>query len=152
MSNKPKRQRLQSLHLINVCVTVLTLIAVGVLALVLPKPTVSEVERRELAKKPEFTLESWFSGEFAQQYDAYYADTFPQREELVTMASKIESMEGIRPDDVRIYQANSSGSQHSSHAFSFAEKGKRAASDPGIRDLNSEPCKKASHNSFIGCQ
>ena len=33
MSNKPKRQRLQSLHLINVCVTVLTLIAVGVLAL-----------------------------------------------------------------------------------------------------------------------
>ena len=22
----------------------------------------------------------------------------------------------------------------------------------GIRDLNSEPCKKASHNSFIGCQ
>ena len=57
MSNKPKRQRLQSLHLINVCVTVLTLIAVGVLALVLPKPTVSEVERRELAKKPEFTLE-----------------------------------------------------------------------------------------------
>ena len=105
MSNKPKRQRLQSLHLINVCVTVLTLIAVGVLALVLPKPTVSEVERRELAKKPEFTLESWFSGEFAQQYDAYYADTFPQREELVTMASKIESMEGIRPDDVRIYQA-----------------------------------------------
>lgn len=83
----------------------------GVLALVLPKPTVSEVERRKLAKKPEFTLESWFSGEFAQQYDAYYADTFPQREELVTMASKIESMEGIRPDDVRIYQANSSGSQ-----------------------------------------
>ncbi len=61
MSNKPKRQRLQSLHLINVCVTVLTLIAVGVLALVLPKPTVSEVERRELAKKPEFTLESWVS-------------------------------------------------------------------------------------------
>ena len=111
MSNKPKRQRLQSLHLINVCVTVLTLIAVGVLALVLPKPTVSEVERRELAKKPEFTLESWFSGEFAQQYDAYYADTFPQREELVTMASKIESMEGIRPDDVRIYQANSSPQQ-----------------------------------------
>ena len=52
MSNKPKRQRLQSLHLINVCVTVLTLIAVGVLALVLPKPTVSEVERRELSKKP----------------------------------------------------------------------------------------------------
>ena len=27
------------------------------------------------------------------------------------MASKIESMEGIRPDDVRIYQANSSPQQ-----------------------------------------
>lgn len=111
MSNKHSRQRLQSLHLVNVCVTVLTLVAVGVLALVLPKPTVSEVERRELAKKPELTLESWFSGTFAQQYDAYYADTFPQREELVTMASRIESLEGIRPDDVRIYQASNSSPQ-----------------------------------------
>ena len=62
MSNKPKRQRLQSLHLINVCVTVLTLIAVGVLALVLPKPTVSEVERRELAKKRSSPWKAGFPG------------------------------------------------------------------------------------------
>ena len=29
-------------------------------------------------------------------------------------------------------KAKITGSQHSSHAFSFAEKGKRAASDPGL--------------------
>ena len=91
---------------VNICAVVLALFAVGVLALLLPKPTVSEVEKRELAKKPQWTLSSWFSGEFAKQYDAYYADTFPSREELVTVAAKIESMEGIHPNDVRIYQSN----------------------------------------------
>ena len=38
------------LPFINICVVVLALVVVGVLALVLPKPTVSEIEKRELAK------------------------------------------------------------------------------------------------------
>ena len=105
--NRKKRNGDQ-LYLINICVTLLLLAGVGVLALVLPKPTVSEIEKRELAKKPELTLQSWFSGQFAKDFDSYYADTFPQREQLVSMTSRLESIRGYHPDDVRIHQGNSS--------------------------------------------
>ena len=102
---KREKQEGQSLHLVNVVVTLLILVAVGCLALILPKPTVSEIEKRELAKRPQWSWGSWFSGEFAKEYDAYYADTFPMREELVTAAARMETMRGLHPDDVRIHQS-----------------------------------------------
>lgn len=106
MANQKERSGSTSLHIINVSVILLALIVVGVLALVLPKPTISEIEKRELAQKPQWSLSSWFSGSFAEEYEAYYADTFPEREKLVSIASKMETMKGIHPDDVRIHQAN----------------------------------------------
>lgn len=91
---KKRTGKADYLPFINICVVVLALVVVGVLALVLPKPTVSEIEKRELAKKPQWTLSSWFSGAFAKDYDAYYADTFPQRENFVSVATKLEQMRG----------------------------------------------------------
>lgn len=102
---KKQKQEGQSLHFVNVFVTLLILAVVGCLALLLPKPTVSEIEKRELAKRPQWSWSSWFSGEFAKEYDAYFADTFPARDELVTAAVRMESMRGLHPDDVRIHQA-----------------------------------------------
>ena len=61
--------RSQQLYLVNVSVVIMLLVLVGILAVVLPKPTVSEVEKRELAAKPQWSLRSWFSGEYAEQYD-----------------------------------------------------------------------------------
>ena len=103
--------RSQQLYLVNVSVVIMLLVLVGILAMVLPKPTVSEVEKRELAAKPQWSLRSWFSGEYAEQYDAYYADTFPQREQLVSLASKLEQMQGVHPDDVRIHPAGGNAQQ-----------------------------------------
>ena len=103
--------RSQQLYLVNVSVVIMLLVLVGILAVVLPKPTVSEVEKRELAAKPQWSLHSWFSGEYAEQYDAYYADTFPQREQLVSLASKLEQMQGVHPDDVRIHPAGGNAQQ-----------------------------------------
>ena len=103
--------RSQQLYLVNVSVVIMLLVLVGILAVVLPKPTVSEVEKRELAAKPQWSLRSWFSGEYAEQYDAYYADTFPQREQLVSLASKLEQMQGVHPDDVRIHPAGGNAQQ-----------------------------------------
>ena len=105
--------RSQQLYLVNVSVVIMLLVLLGILAVVLPKPTVSEVEKRELAAKPQWSLHSWFSGEYAEQYDAYYADTFPQREQLVLLASKLEQMQGVHPDDVRIHPAGGSAQQQS---------------------------------------
>ena len=69
------------------------------------------MEKRELAAKPQWSLRSWFSGEYAEQYDAYYADTFPPREQLVSLASKLEQMQGVHPDDVRIHPAGGNAQQ-----------------------------------------
>ena len=54
--------RSQQLYLVNVSVVIMLLVLVGIMAVVLPKPTVSEVEKRELAAKPQWSLRSWFSG------------------------------------------------------------------------------------------
>ena len=54
--------RSQQLYLVNVSVVIMLLVLVGILAVVLPKPTVSEVEKRERAAKPQRSLRSWFSG------------------------------------------------------------------------------------------
>lgn len=78
------------------------LVVFGVLAAVLPKPTVSEAEKRELARKPTFSWTALLDGSLARGYEAYYADTFPFREGFVRLAAGIEGLYGIRYDDVRI--------------------------------------------------
>ena len=75
-----KKRNYNRFSVINAAAVLFALFSVGLISLILPKPTVSEMEKRELAKKPQWSLSSWFSGEFAKQYDAYYADTFPARE------------------------------------------------------------------------
>ena len=89
--------------LISVIAVMIGLISVGTAAVVLPKPTVSEIEKRELAAKPQWSLSSWFSGEYAKEYDAYYADTFPARDQLVSIAGKLDAAKGVYPDDIRIH-------------------------------------------------
>lgn len=104
--NNRKKQKQNRFSVINVAAVLFALFSVGLLSLILPKPTVSEMEKRELAQKPQWSLSSWFSGEFAKQYDAYYADTFPAREKLVSVSSEFEKIQGLHPDDVRIHQGN----------------------------------------------
>ena len=63
--------------------------------LFLERPVVSESEKRELEKFPEFSAKSWFSGEFADGLDRWFTDTVPHREELVGAASRLESFRGV---------------------------------------------------------
>ena len=59
------------------------------------RPTVSETEKRELEARPELTVDSYFSGDFAAQLDKYYTDTVPMRDVLVSAASLIENSRGV---------------------------------------------------------
>ncbi|MBP1561944.1 MAG: hypothetical protein J6C96_11995 [Oscillospiraceae bacterium] len=68
---------------------------IGAAMLVLERPSVSETEKRELTKFPTFSLESYFSGEFAAQLDKYFTDTVPFRDELTELASAINKAKGI---------------------------------------------------------
>lgn len=75
---------------------------VGVCSLLLEKPDISEMEQRDLAKKPKISWQNWFDGSFSREFDAYYADTFPMRDFLVAFSNGTKESLGIRYDDIRI--------------------------------------------------
>ena len=60
---------------------------VGVCSLLLEKPDISEMEQRDLAKKPKISWQNWFDGSFSKEFDAYYADAFPMRDFLVAFSN-----------------------------------------------------------------
>lgn len=79
---------------------------VGVLSVVLPKPTVSPVEKRDLAARPVLSVAGLFSGDFVRELDAHYADTFPMRDTLVQLAGSVKDLYGFRLDDMRVYSVS----------------------------------------------
>lgn len=76
-------------------------IAVGCIAgfVISLRPTISESEGRELTKFPEFTLESFLSGEYTSNINLWYSDTFPLRDELMKGNSTLKSLYGIKTED-----------------------------------------------------
>ena len=50
--------------------------------LVFPRSKVSEIENRNLAKFPKFTLSGYFSGEFTSDVATWFDDTVPFRDSL----------------------------------------------------------------------
>ncbi len=79
------------------------IVFMGILFFVVPKETVSEIERRELASLPEITKENFISGKLFEDYSVYYSDNFAFRESLVENSFMLEDLRGIRVDDVKIY-------------------------------------------------
>ena len=96
---------LQAAQAFNVGVLVAVIAVIGGASLLLPKPTVSEVEKRELEPLPDFSWEALFSGDYAAKLDLHYADTFPARERFVELAAQSEDWRGLRADEVRIHQS-----------------------------------------------
>lgn len=89
-------------------VTVLAL--VGVLSLLLPKPTVSQYEKRELASFPVLSAQALWSGEWMRDFESYYADTFPGRDIFIAAAAVLDDEKGVRGrDEVKIYHTNQGG-------------------------------------------
>ncbi len=85
-----------------VLVGVLVLLGAG--SVFFPNPTMSLLEKRELAKMPAFSVEAFFSGQYIRDLEAFYADTFPLREGFVGLAAFVENMKGLRPNEVKIYE------------------------------------------------
>ncbi len=85
---------------------------VGVLFYTLPdKPTVSEREKRELAKCPEMTLAGLLDGSYTADYSVYFADNFPFREQLIAISQRIDEYTMATDDGAKIIivQDNDSG-------------------------------------------
>lgn len=62
--------------------------------------TVSESENRALATMPNISVKTLTDGSFMTDFEAYYADTFPQRERFLTWNQKITAIfSGVRGKD-----------------------------------------------------
>ena len=54
--------------------------------------TVSEEENRKLAAKPKFSFTALFDKSYTSDFDTYYADTFPFRDEFLGLNRKISEI------------------------------------------------------------
>lgn len=91
--------------LISVGVVFVVLGVFCVLSLLLAKPTYSEIEKRELAQKPQLTLAGLADGSFSDEAESYYNDTFPLRSFWVTLSSSLDEFKGVRMDDIKLIEA-----------------------------------------------
>lgn len=93
-----KHRRAISLQIILVA---LLLVVVFVLGLMIPlRPSVSELEKRELTKFPQFTLSGMLDGSFFSELELWYADTFPMREWLLGLDGSFEALFGIKDEQL----------------------------------------------------
>lgn len=81
--------------IITVSIFAALLIGMCAASFLLERPTVSELENRDLEKFPEFSVKSYLSGTFAEQLDKYFTDTVPFRDALTEFAAVLENAKGL---------------------------------------------------------
>lgn len=98
---------------IGVCTAFFAVVAVGLL--VLPRPTVSESEKRNLATFPKFTWDAYWSGDYTSDISYFFNDTVPFRDTFKAIGAGFRSLFGFTIDGAEIKgnvsQVNSGASQ-----------------------------------------
>ena len=79
----------------------LTLAAFGILSLLMPlRPTESTMEKRKLAEFPEFSVETLADGEYTQDIDLWFSDTFPLRDQFRKLSNWVETFYGVKTVEI----------------------------------------------------
>ncbi len=73
-----------------------------VCAVLLPRSTVSNIEKRNLAQFPEFSWGDYWSGKYTADIANYFDDTVPFRDALKQTASRFSGLFGIKYNDVQV--------------------------------------------------
>lgn len=99
VTTKKQSKTAKSSHKLNIfkaATFFVTLYTIAVIAFILPlRPTYSETEKRELSAFPTFSLEALTSGDYFDDISTWFSDTFPFREQLTKIGSKLESFYGF---------------------------------------------------------
>lgn len=64
-----------------------------------PRPEFSELERRDLSRFPEFSLDALLSGRFMEKVSAWFSDSEPFRDELMTASMQVKHLLSYHPGD-----------------------------------------------------
>ena len=71
------------------------MLLIAIFLLVFPRPKVSDIERRDLAKWPTFSFADYFSGDFTSGVTQYYDDTVPFRDSFKNAGNNIKQLFGV---------------------------------------------------------
>ena len=99
-TNKKRRMITDAVY-IGIMLAVFTAFAAFVL--VLPRSTESELEQRDLAKMPAFSIGAFLDGSFAADLDNYFVDTVPFRDKLMVVSSAICEFTGFRVNNIKLH-------------------------------------------------
>ncbi len=69
------------------------------------RSTVSQLEKRELAQFPQYTLQKLTSGQYTKEISSWYSDTEPYREQFMQLSMAIKDLIAIAPteDNVKFH-------------------------------------------------
>lgn len=107
----PAYQALKYDHLIFLFF-LLPLLVMGVLFIFWPTEEISQAEQRTLAQRPVFAWSDFYQGKFNADVDAYYADQFPFREQLLDLNRTLKAIVNFTPggdDQVHLITAQKDG-------------------------------------------
>lgn len=99
---KKRKRKAQKMYMKLTVYIFVSVLLIGCLwGLLFPlRPKESNLEKRELTKFPKPTVETFLSGEFLGQISTWYADTFPFREELISVNSSFKNLYGIKTEEL----------------------------------------------------
>lgn len=60
------------------------------------RPKVSEMEQRELTKLPSASVKTVLNGDYFSGVSLWYADSFPMREEMITIDDQVKNLYGVK--------------------------------------------------------
>ncbi len=96
-----KRRKAKLFRNIGILLFFCVLLIGMVLGMIIPlRPTVSDQEKRELTKFPKIQEVSFLDGEYFKQVDAWYAGTYPFRDELLAGNQAIKSLYGLHTEQI----------------------------------------------------
>lgn len=91
------------IHIVNVVVFCLILLAGGIASLAMKKEKVSVMENRTLASFPKYSDSILWSGQYFRKINEYYADNFPLRDKWMNVSNKFRSIIGFKSSEITIY-------------------------------------------------
>ncbi|MDE6645646.1 MAG: hypothetical protein K2J97_06135, partial [Muribaculaceae bacterium] len=73
--------------------------AIAVVFSFFPRPAFSELERRDLSRFPEFSIDALIDGSFMEAVSSWFSDSEPFRDELMTASMQVRHLMSYHPGD-----------------------------------------------------
>ena len=84
---------------ISVFIFIIVFGLISLFLILFPRSTESQIEKRKLATFPQFSLNSYFSGEFTKNVAEFYDDTVPFRDSFKTAGYNFKGIFGLHTED-----------------------------------------------------